>query len=223
MVHAVDQGQFGIGPGRLEQLRVLATDLHIVTALHNQCGHRQAGEVGCRVLAEQGNQVGLHTGAKDHLQWVRDIGVGLAGLERRDQLQSARQQRAGQARLELFGQYLVNGPCTAGQGDHSLGIDLGGGKAGDQCAFTVAQKDQRPQARVGLQLAAPGHGVGNIAVDTEFAFVGLGGIALGHTTLVVAHAGNAVFRQQQGQALEAVVLARWIVAITVRGAGTCNQ
>ncbi|MNT40646.1 hypothetical protein D3C72_1769730 [compost metagenome] len=68
----------------------------------------------------------------------------------------------------------------------------------------MADQDQRAEARVGLELVAPGDHIGHVALHAQVTLVGRGRLAGGHPALVVAHAGDVLVGQQQGQALEVV-------------------
>ncbi|MNP21840.1 hypothetical protein D3C76_1144750 [compost metagenome] len=150
--------------------------------------------------------------------------VSLPGLEAVEQLVTAQHQRRREAVAQLLAQHLVDWPGAAGHGNHRRGIDAGGREAGDQGAFAVAQQDQLAEARVGLEFAAPGFGVGHVAFHRQIAFVRGCRQARRHTALVVAHAGDVVFGQYPGQALEAVIApAVGVVAVTIGWAGAGND
>ncbi|MCY1439649.1 hypothetical protein D9M71_558940 [compost metagenome] len=89
MVHALDQGQFGVRFGGLEQPGVIDADLDVVAALDDQRWHLQPGKRCSRFLAEQGNQVRLHARTENGLQGGRHIVIGLPGLEAVEQLITA--------------------------------------------------------------------------------------------------------------------------------------
>ena len=90
----------------------------------------------------------------------------------------------------------------------------------DKPAFAVPQQNQRPEARVGLELLAPGNRVGDVGLQAQVALIRGGRQARRHTALVVAHAGDVVPGQHPGQALEAVIAcAVGAVAVAVGGAG----
>ncbi|MNP20166.1 hypothetical protein D3C76_1127280 [compost metagenome] len=177
-----------------------------------------------RVLPEQRNQVGLHAGAEHLAQRSGYVQAGLPSLQAVEQGTATGQLGGRQALGQLFAQHLSHRPAAAGQGDHRAGAGLLGSQAGDQRAFAVADQNQWAETRVGLELAAPGHHIGDIALDAEVTFVGRRRLAGGHATFVEAHAGNVVAGQQQGQPLEVVDTPRGrVVAVAVRRAGTSDD
>ncbi|MNT21104.1 hypothetical protein D3C72_1564290 [compost metagenome] len=220
MVHALDQRQFGVRFGRLEQPCVIDADLDVVAALDDQCWHLQLRKCRGRVLAEQGNQVRLHARTENHLQGWRHIVVGFPGLEAVEQFIAAQHQRLRQAIAQLLANDLIHRSCAAGDRNHRVGIDIRRSEAGDQGAFAVTQHDQLAKTRIGLEFPAPGLGIGHISFHRQIAFIRGRRQARGHATLVVTHAGDVVFGQHPGQALEAVIApAVGVVSVTIRRAG----
>ncbi|MCY1185823.1 hypothetical protein D9M73_266370 [compost metagenome] len=79
VVHAVDDRQLRVWSRGLQLLRVRHADLDVVAALQDQRRNPQPAEGLRRVLAEQGDQVGLYAGPKQHFQRFRHLGHLLAG------------------------------------------------------------------------------------------------------------------------------------------------
>ncbi|MNT49902.1 hypothetical protein D3C72_1867810 [compost metagenome] len=117
-----------------------------------------------------------------------------------DTLFVARRDLSGQLRTK----HLINRPSATGHADHRAGATVWCSQAGNQRAFTVSQQDQWTETRVSLECLTPGHGIGDVTLHRQVAFVRGRRSAGGHAALIETYAGDAVLGQHQRQLPEVV-------------------